>query len=122
MKKIFMSIFALLLCTASLAGVQPTTTQSDKQIKGNNSVTVVTETIKSRKKDMKLSVSQDLMKTAFYSIDRITIDNKHHFYIRIENYAGVTILETHDSVDIQLPEGNYYVYTSCLNFLSLYKY
>lgn len=119
MKKIFMSIFALLLCTASLAGES---TQADKQIKGNNSVTVVTETIESRKKDMKLSVSQDLMKTAFYSIDRITIDNKHHFYIRIENYAGITILETHDSVDIQLPEGNYYVYTSCLNFLSLYKY
>ena len=120
MKKIFMSIFALLLCTASLATNE--STQADKQIKGNNSVTVVTETIASRKKDMKLSVSQDLMKTAFYSIDRITIDNKHHFYIRIENYAGVTILETHDSVDIQLPEGNYYVYTSCLNFLSLYKY
>lgn len=120
MKKIFMSIFALLLCTASLADVQPT--QIDKQIKGNNSVMVVTETIESRKKDMKLSVSQDLMKTAFYSIDRITIENKHHFYIRIENYTGVTILETHDSVDIQLPEGNYYVYTSCLNFLSLYKY
>lgn len=119
MKKIFMSIFALLLCTASLAGES---IQTEKQIKGNNSVTVVTETIESRKKDMKLSVSQDLMKTAFYSIDRITIDNKHNFYIRIENYAGVTILETHDSVDIQLPEGNYYVYTSCLNFLSLYKY
>ena len=119
MKKIFMSIFALLLCTASLANES---TQADKQIKGNNSVTVVTETIESRKKDMKLSVSQDLMKTAFYSIDRITIDNKHNFYIRIENYTGVTILETHDSVDIQLPEGNYYVYTSCLNFLSLYKY
>jgi hypothetical protein len=119
MKKIFMSIFALLLCTASLASES---TQADKQIRGNNSVTVVTETIESRKKDMTLKVSQDLMKTAFYSIDRITIENKHNFYIRIENYAGVTILETHDSVDIQLPEGNYYVYTSCLNFLSLYKY
>ena len=58
-----MSIFALLLCTASLANES---TQADKQIKGNNSVTVVTETIESRKKDMKLSVSQDLMKTAFY--------------------------------------------------------
>ena len=121
MKKIFMSIFALLLCTASFSAEIPAN-QTAKQIKGNNSVTVVTETIESRKKDMKLSVSQDLMKTAFYSIDRITIENKHHFYIRIENYAGVTILETHDNVDIQLPEGNYYVYTSCLNLLSLYKY
>lgn len=68
-----------------------------------------------------MSLEQELSYVAFYNIDHLTITNNNKKYIRVVDNNGKIVLESHDSIDIILPDGNYYVYTTSQNLKGIYK-
>lgn len=88
----------------------------------DNHVSVVTDSVVGKTPAGEIiKIKQELSRIAFYDIERITINNEHNCYVRIEDGKGNTVVETHDSIDINLPAGTYFVYTTAPNLIGSYK-